>query len=64
MGDILLKQFDQFLKDVEIEKESNGSIYKESIFYRTCSIVEEAFRRMGDKKQADSIKSKMIELRK
>lgn len=64
MSDILLNQFEQFLKDVEIEKESNESIYKESIFYRTCSIVEDALRELGNKEQADNVKSKMIELRK
>ena len=42
MGDILVEQFDKYLADVEEESKANLTIFRESLFDRTCAIIANA----------------------
>lgn len=46
MRAILNDQFKQYLEDVSEEKKTNKSVYQETLFFRTCSIIATKFEEM------------------
>jgi len=64
MGKIMNEHFEKFLNDVAAESEVNRTIYRESLFDRTCSIISEVLEELGLKTDARAIQKKSAELRK
>lgn len=64
MVEIIKTEFEKYLADVAVEKEVRSNIYREPLFDRTCSIIEEAVRELGMRKYAEQIKKSVTELRK
>ena len=64
MTELVKKQFALYLKDMAMEQKVRKNIYKEALFDRTCSVIEEAIRELGKRKDADEIRKKVTELRK
>ena len=54
MGNILIEQFEKYLLDVEEESKADPSIFRESLFDRTCAIIASALEDLelfGDAKK-------------
>ena len=63
MSQIVMEQFEKYLADSSIELEVRPNLYRETLFDRTCAIIEDSLRSIGAKKDADSIKKRAVELR-
>lgn len=63
MGDLLKEQFNKYLTDMAFEHKSRPSIYRESLFNATCSVISKALASLGLEDDARAIKDKVIELR-
>ncbi len=64
MGDLLKDQFNKYLADMAFEHKSRPSLYRESLFNATCSVISKAFESLGLEDDARAVKDKVIELRK
>ena len=65
MGKLVMEQFEKYLNDVSIESAVRPTIYRESLFERTCSIIAKALREeLNLKTEANYVKDKAEELRK
>lgn len=64
MGEIIKVQFERYLDDVKKESEIRRSIYRESLFDRSCSIIANAFEEIGLKNASREILLKVAELKK
>lgn len=62
MRDILMSQFEKFLKDLEIEKETWSDIYHDYLFTRTCDIIAKTLEDLKLKDEAKYVNEKKLEL--
>jgi hypothetical protein len=62
MRDILMSQFEKFLKDLEIEKETWSDIYHDYLFTRTCDIIAKTLEDLKLKDEAKYVNDKKLEL--
>lgn len=60
--DVLMSQFEKFLKDIDVEKESWPDIYHDYLFTRTCEIIAKALEELKLKEEAKYILEKKEEL--
>lgn len=63
MGEIIVDQFNKYIHDVEIESKFDKTIFKETLFARTCSIIQSALDELGLNSQANKIKAILDEHR-
>ena len=61
---VILRQFETYLKDMEKERAVRSNIYREPLFDRTCSVIEEEIRELGKRKEADAVNRRVKQLRK
>lgn len=52
MGKIIMEQFEKHLNSVALESKKHPSIYKESLFIRTCDTIANTLSELGLKKDA------------
>ena len=64
MGDIMRKQFQMFLRDMEVEAKTGKNVYQDYLFSRTCSIIAKTFEELGLVKDAKMVQVKSKELSK
>lgn len=64
MGNILRDQFEKYLDDIAIESQARKTIYRESLFDRTCAIIAEEFSKLGLKSDYKEIQKKAAELKR
>ncbi len=64
MGNILLEQFSKYIKDVEIESKADRTLFKESLFDRTCAIIAAAMEKIDRMEDANKIRAVRDEHRK
>lgn len=62
MRDVLMAQFEKFLKDIEVEKATWSDIYHDYLFTRTCEIIAKALEELQLKDEAKYILDKKEEL--
>lgn len=62
MGEILRQQFARYLADMEMEAKNAKNLYQEYLFSRTCSIIAEAFEKLGLSTDAKEVRRKAKEL--
>ena len=63
MGALLKEQFEKYLNDVEAESKTRVSIYRESLFDKTCDVIIGYFEKLGLKNDAKAIRKRVSELR-
>lgn len=63
-GKVVAEQFDKHLESVALENEINPTIYRDSLFEKTCATIMNALINVGLRKEANRIKEKAEELRK
>lgn len=63
MGKVILEQFEKHLKSVELESKIHPSIYRESLFDKTCDTIANALADLGLRKEARKIQEKVASLR-
>jgi hypothetical protein len=56
MGSLLKEQFVKYIKDVEIESKVDKTIFRESLFDRTCSIIAAAFEELDLFSEAKAVR--------
>ena len=64
MGSILLDQFDKYIADAEIESKVDKTLFRESLFDRTCAIIAAALEDLGLFADAKHIRAVRDEHRK
>lgn len=64
LGKIIEEQFERHLESVALESVIHPSIYRESLFDKTCDIVANSLKRLGLNKEARRLQEKVAELRK
>ena len=64
VGKLFEDQFEKYLADVALESEIHPTIYKESLFDRTCSVIIEAFEKLGLEDEARVMFKRVAALRK
>lgn len=64
MGKLIMDQFAGHLESVALEKRIHPSIYRESLFDKTCDTISNALIELGLRKEAQQIQEKVAELRK
>ena len=62
MKDIMMSQFEKFLKDIEVEKATWKDIYHDILFTRTCEIIAKSMEELQLKDEAKYILAKKEEL--
>ncbi len=62
MKDIIMKQFDAFLFDIEVESETWKDIYHDYLFTRTCGIISRTLKALNLKDEAFYVEEKQQEL--
>ena len=62
MGTLIMEQFEKHLSSVALESEIHPSIYKESLFIKTCDIISNTLSDLGLKKEAALIQEKLNSL--
>lgn len=62
-GKIITEQFDRHLESVALESEIHPTIYRESLFDKTCDTITNALVELGLRKEASNIQQKVAELR-
>lgn len=55
MGKIIMEQFEKHLNSVALESKKHPSIYKESLFIRTCDTIANTLSELGLKKDAQKV---------
>ena len=63
MSEIILDQFDKFLKDVEEEHKVDKTVFRESLFDRTCAVAASALEEIGKFTDAKKIRQTRDEYR-
>ena len=63
MSKIMIDQFDKYINDIKLEAEIDKSIFRESLFDRTCSIISEEFGKLGKKAEQKYVKKTASELK-
>ena len=64
MKAILDDQYKKFIADMQVETQNNPALYRESLFYRTCSIIAGAYDELGLHAEAEEIIDSADALRK
>lgn len=64
MGKLIIEQFEGHLKSVALESKIHPSVYRESLFDKTCDTIANALMELGLRKEAQQIQEKVAELRK
>ncbi len=64
MGKLIMDQFAGHLESVALESKIHPSVYRESLFDKTCDIITKALMELGKRKEAQQIQEKVAELRK
>lgn len=64
LSKVILDQFDKYMADMEHESKAHSTIYRESLFDKTCSVITEALETLGKVDEARAIDLKITELRK
>lgn len=64
MGRVILEQFDRHLESVALESEIHPSIYRESLFDKTCDTIASALIELGLNKEEQLVQEKCARLRK
>lgn len=59
---VLMEQFEKFLKDIEVEKETWADIYHDYLFTRTCEIIAKSLEELQLKEETKYILAKKEEL--
>lgn len=62
MKEILMGQFEKFLRDIEVEQETWSDIYHDYLFTRTCDIIAKELENLQLKDEAKYINNKKLEL--
>lgn len=62
MGSIMRQQFELYLEDMELETQNAKNLYQDYLFSRTCSIIADAFEKLGLNTDARSVRKKQREL--
>lgn len=62
MGEVLRQQFERYLQDMELEAANTKNLYQDYLFSRTCSIIAEAFEKLGLNADAKEVRRKAKEL--
>ena len=63
MSKIILDQFNKFLKDVEEEHKADKTVFRESLFDRTCAVAASALEEIGKFADAKKIRQTRDEYR-
>lgn len=63
MGKLVMDQFDKHMESVALESKIHPSIYRESLFIKTCDTISNALSELGLKKEANKIQEKVDSLR-
>lgn len=63
-GGLIIEQFDRHLESVEHEREIHHTIYRESLFDKTCDTITNALEELGLRKEARAFQEKVAMLRK
>jgi len=63
-GKLIIEQFDKHLESVKLESQIHPSIYRESLFDKTCDTITNALEELGLRKESRSIQEKVATLRK
>lgn len=63
MGKLVMEQFDKHMESVALESKIHPSIYRESLFVKTCDTIANALSELGLKKEANRIQEKVDSLR-
>lgn len=63
MGKLVMEQFDKHMESVALESKVHPSIYRESLFVKTCDTIANALSELGLKKEANKIQEKVDSLR-
>lgn len=64
MGKLIMEQFIRHLESVALESKIHPSVYRESLFDKTCDTIANALMDLGLRKEAQQIQEKVAELRK
>lgn len=64
MGRLIMEQFEGHLESVALESKIHPSVYRESLFDKTCDTIANALMELGLRKDAQQIHEKVAELRK
>ena len=62
MGEILKEQFVRYLDDMVIESQKSKNLYQDYLFSRTCSIIADAFEKLGLNADAKEVRRTQKEL--
>lgn len=62
MGEILKEQFERYLDDMAIESQKSKNLYQDYLFSRTCSIIADAFEKLGLNADAKEVRRTQKEL--
>ena len=62
MGDLLRKQFNMYISDLEIESQVYRDIFQDYLFSRTCGIIAKEFEELGLRKDARIVQAKVAEV--
>lgn len=61
-GKLVLAQFEKHLADMELEKQIHPSLYRESLFDKSCDTIINTLEEAGLRKEARQIREKVAEL--
>lgn len=64
MGKLIMEQFEGHLKSVALESKIHPTVYRESLFDKTCDTISNALMDLGLRKETQQIQEKVAELRK
>lgn len=64
MGKLIMEQFVRHLESVALESKIHPSVYRESLFDKTCDTIANALMDLGLRKEAQQIQEKVADLRK
>ena len=61
--DIIMEQFEKYLKDIAVEANGSTSIYRETLFSQTVAIIAKALENLGFEDDKREIKDRVDELK-
>ncbi len=61
-SDIIIRQFDHFLADIEIEKDVWKNMYNEELFSRICTTIRKTLEQMGMDEKAEYVEKRVKEI--
>ena len=63
LGNLIVEEFKKHLESLAIESEIHPTIYRESLFDKTCDTITNALDELGEHKEALSIQAMTKELK-